>query len=88
MSEAVFISLQTLKELAKDWRQTPTSTIAGVIRFEYATLHRELIYSEMKGDNAVFDFIRTHEALSSHEDLEAFINVLISQKLKGGEKHD
>ena len=38
MSESVLLSLETLKELAKDWRQTPTSTIAGVIRFEYATL--------------------------------------------------
>ena len=45
MSESVLLSLETLKELATDWRQTPTSTLAGVIRFEYATLHRELIYS-------------------------------------------
>ena len=80
-SEAVFISLETLKELATDWRQTPTSTIAGVIRFEYSELRRELLYSEMKGENALFDFIRTHEALNSHDELEAFIDVLLSENI-------
>ena len=80
-SESFFLSLETLKELSTDWRGNPTSTIAGVIRFEYAELHRELIYAEMKGENALFDFIRTHEALSSHEDLETFIDVLISENI-------
>ena len=49
-SEAVFMSLETLKELATDWRGNPTSTIAGVIRFEYSELRRELIFSEMRGE--------------------------------------
>ncbi|MBR0252054.1 MAG: hypothetical protein IJQ57_01755 [Synergistaceae bacterium] len=83
-SEAVLLSLETLKELATDWRVNSTSTIAGVIRFEYSELRRELIHSEMKGENAVFDFVRSHEALNSHEDLESFIDVLHSEK--GGDK--
>ncbi len=79
-SEAFLLSLETLKELAKDFRDNPTSILVGVIRFEYAELRRELFYSEMKGENAVFDFIRTHEALSSHDELESFINVLLSKR--------
>ena len=77
MSEAVLLSLETLKELATDWRQTPTSTLAGVIRFEYSELRRELLYSEMNRVNAVFYFVRSHERLSNHEILESFIDVLL-----------
>ena len=46
-SEVVLLSIATLKELATDWRVNPTSTIAGVLRYEYSELHGKLMSSNM-----------------------------------------